>query len=175
MKGQLSNARATHRLTVTRMLKSMVLRTPCLAVIGAVLVSACSSGSTTNSLSGAPGTGTSSSAPAAVKKYGCQNCHGTDMSGVTVPLTMQASGVDLYPPNLTPDVDTGIGHWTDGQLELAIKNGVDDKGEVLCPQMKHFSSITADEMAETIKFLRALPAVKKTIPGSICPPLKTAQ
>lgn len=142
----------------------------CLTLLGAGV--ACSS-SSTNKLSGAPGTGTSDNAPAAVKKYGCQNCHGTDMSGVTVALTMQPDGVDLYPPNLTTDQATGIGTWTDGQLEFAIKNGVDKDGLVLCPQMKHFSQITPEEMSETIKFLRGLPSVKKDIPGSICPPLKT--
>ena len=142
----------------------------CLTLLGGGV--ACSS-SSTNKLSGTPGTGTSDNAPAAVKKYGCQNCHGTDMSGVTIPLTNQPSGVELYPPNLTIDQTTGIGTWTDGQLELAIKNGVDKDGEVLCPQMKHFAAITADEMTETIKFLRGLPPIKKTVPGSICPPLKT--
>ncbi len=138
-----------------------------------IVSGAACSGSSTNNLSGAPGTGTSNNAPAAVKKYGCQNCHGTDMSGVTVPLTMQPSGVNLYPPNLTTDQTTGISTWTDGQLQFAIQNGVDKDGLVLCPQMKHFSQITADEMTETIKFLRGLPPIKKTIPGSICPPLKT--
>jgi len=143
--------------------------------LGLILIGvACSSSSSNNSLNGGPpGTGTSDNAPAAVKKYGCQNCHGTDMSGVTVPLTNYPSGVELYPPNLTTDQTTGIGTWTDGQLEYAIQNGVDNQGEVLCPQMKHFATITADEMSETIKFLRSLPPIKKTIPGSICPPLKT--
>lgn len=146
---------------------------PLLLGLSVVVSGAACSGSSTNSLAGTPGTGTSDNAPAAVKKYGCQNCHGTDMSGVTVPLTMQPSGVDLYPPNLTTDQTTGIGTWTDGQLQFAIQNGVDKDGLVLCPQMKHFSQITADEMSETIKFLRGLPPIKKTIPGSICPPLKT--
>jgi hypothetical protein len=97
------------------------------------------------------------------------------MAGVTTPLPAATyPGTQLYPPNLTPDQDTGIGTWTDGQLELAIRNGVDNNGEVLCPQMKHFASITEDDMTATIAWLHALKPVAKKIPGSICPPLKTA-
>jgi hypothetical protein len=154
--------------------KSLLLSVAAVALVTA----ACNSSGNTNSLNGqAPGTGSTGNEPAPVKKYGCQNCHGTDMAGVTNPLP----GYDpnkLYPPNLTPDA-TGIGTpsnggWTDGQLEYAIRNGVDNNGEVLCPQMKHFSDITEPDMMATIAWLRQLKPVKKTIPGSICPPLKTA-
>jgi hypothetical protein len=143
-----------------------------------VIVAACNSSGNSNNLTGhAPGTGSTGSEPAPVKTYACQNCHGTDMSGVTSPLPGYDPNM-LYPPNLTPDA-TGIGTpstmgWTDQQLEYAIRNGVDNNGEVLCPQMKHFKDMTESDMTTVISWLRSLKPVKKTIPGSICPPLKTA-
>jgi hypothetical protein len=150
-----------------------------LAAGALLVVAACNSNSNTNNLTGQhpAGTGSTGNEPAAVKTYGCQNCHGTDMSGVTSPLPDYTPN-QLYPPNLTPDA-TGIGTansngWTDQQLEYAIRNGVDNNGEVLCPQMQHFKNMTESDMTTVIAWLRSLKPVKKNIPGSICPPLKTA-
>jgi len=108
----------------------------------------------------------------AVAYRGCPKCHGSDMAGSTAPLPNQPAGVALYPPNLTPDPATGVGQWTDLQLHDAIVDGVDKEGLRLCPQMKHYGTMTDAEVAAIIGYMRALPAVNKVIPGSSCPPLK---
>jgi hypothetical protein len=109
----------------------------------------------------------------------CPACHespnpATDgvMAGAPAPLPGFASNIKLYGPNLTPDNDTGIGAWTDDQLANAIRNGIDDQGERLCPQMQHFADMPDAEMQSIISFLRALPAVHNVVTRSTCPPLK---
>lgn len=121
----------------------------------------------------------------AVQKRQCTNCHGNDMSGSTTPLpdippTALGETVELYPPNLTSD-ETGAappdkgGHWTDDALALAIRKGIDDESQTLCPQMKHFSEMSDFEVYSIVLYLRSLPPVKREVPRSVCPPTKTKE
>jgi hypothetical protein len=95
------------------------------------------------------------------------------MAGTTTRLPDEPTGVELYSPNLTPDNETGIGLWNDSQLSLAIRDGIDQEGRRLCPQMKHYADMQDRELASIVAYLRSLPPVKKVIPESVCPPLKT--
>jgi hypothetical protein len=97
------------------------------------------------------------------------------MAGATTALAQQDPGVELYPPNLTNDEETGVGTWTDDNLANAIRTGLDKEGLNLCPQMKHFADMSDYEAYSIVKYLRALPPVKNKVPRSICPPLKTRE
>jgi len=95
------------------------------------------------------------------------------MSGALTPIPGDfGTGVTLYGPNLTPDMTTGIGSWTDGQLTTAILDGIDNQGERLCPEMSHFPGMDTTELTSIIAFLRALPPVVHPSTPSVCPPLK---
>ncbi len=121
----------------------------------------------------------------AVKKRKCAECHTDNMSGATKALPGQTDvRVELYPPNLTPDPETGIGlavtmpdpmkkSYTDELLARAIRNGQDNDDLELCPQMKHFADMTDFEVYSIVKYLRSLPPVKNKVLRSVCPPLKT--
>ena len=114
----------------------------------------------------------------AVQKRRCVNCHNSSkgtMAGATAPLPQQPEGVELYPPNLTNDKDTGVGNWSDDQLATAIRTGLDHEGLNLCPQMKHFADMSDYEVYSIVKYLRSLPVVVNKIPRSVCPPLKTKE
>ena len=114
----------------------------------------------------------------AVTRRRCVNCHNSEkgtMAGATAPLPQDDPNVELYPPNLTNDKETGIGTWTDDQLATAIRTGLDKEGLNLCPQMKHFADMSDFEAYSIVKYLRALPPVVNEIPRSICPPLKTRE
>jgi len=110
----------------------------------------------------------------------CPACHqGPDpqttgvMSGAIDPIPGDfGTGVVLYGPNLTPDMTTGIGSWTDDQIQTAILYGIDNQGEHLCPEMSHFPDMGTDEVQSIIAFLHTLPAVSHQTMGSVCPPLK---
>jgi mono/diheme cytochrome c family protein len=104
-----------------------------------------------------------------VAHHGCAGCHQGDaasgtLSGRPTPLP----GSTVYGPNLTPDKDTGLGGWTDAQILGAIKNGTDDEGASLCPQMPRFADLTAADGKAVVAYLRSLTAVTLEIPGSEC-------
>jgi hypothetical protein len=144
--------------------------------ISVAIAVACSSSSTSGPIGGGGGNATGAThGESLVDSYGCRQCHGDDMAGQTTALSLTGTVgrcVALYPPNLTPDNDTGIGSWSDAQIAGAIINGVDNQGLSLCPQMKHYKDAGVDDVNDMVAYLRGLPAVKKTIPGSTCPPLK---
>ena len=95
------------------------------------------------------------------------------MSGALTPVQGQwPMGVTLYGPNLTPDMTTGIGAWTDEQITNAILNGIDNQGERLCPEMGHFPSMGQDEVTSIIGYLHSLKPVVHQVQTSSCPPLK---
>jgi len=96
------------------------------------------------------------------------------MSGAITPVSGQPMGVVLYGPNLTPDMTTGIGGWTDEQITNAILNGIDNQGERLCPEMGHFPDMQQDEVNSILGYLHSLKPVMNQPPESICPPLKQA-
>ena len=107
------------------------------------------------------------------------------MSGATKPLvvkTVTDPRVILYPPNLTPDIATGLGDptatdpakrgFTDDLLARAIREGYDRNDQKLCPQMQHYPEMSDFEVYSIVKYLRSLPAVTNKVPHSVCPPLK---
>jgi len=96
----------------------------------------------------------------------CASCHGADLAGSDTPIG--AGGALAYPPNLTPDPDTGLGSWSDDDVARAITTGVDDEGATLCNAMPRFGSIGADDLASLVAYLRSLPAVAHDVPESEC-------
>jgi mono/diheme cytochrome c family protein len=107
----------------------------------------------------------------AVASYACATCHQSSnsadgvLSGQTTPV---AGTTTVYGPNLTPDMDTGLGSWTDDQIKAAIRTGVDDEGEMLCPQMMRYSTLSDSQVSDIVAYLRSIPAVHREIPESSC-------
>jgi hypothetical protein len=165
-----------------------------LATLGAAACSSSSSSSSGDAANdGGPDPSTSREASTAAKgaeavvKRKCVICHGDNMAGATKPIqgVTTDTRVELYPPNLTPDIETGLGDptnpdpakrgYTDDLLARAIRNGLDKDDLELCPQMKHFADMTDFEVFSIVKYLRSLPPVKQKILRSVCPPLKTKE
>lgn len=149
-----------------------------------------SSGTTEVNGPGAIAAATVAKGEEAVGKRRCATCHDSPagtMAGATTPLKAQLDGTpitnaQLYPPNLTPDIETGLGDpndpvkgYTDTRLADAIRVGKDRDGLKLCPQMQHNPDMSDFEVYSIIKYLRSLPPKKNKVPRSICPPLKTGE
>jgi hypothetical protein len=103
----------------------------------------------------------------AVAQRGCDQCHSSSVgtfAGNSVPV----SGTQAYAPNITPDLDTGVGSWTDEHLMRAIRFGVDDEGATLCSQMPRATDMSDTEAADIVAYLRSLPPVKNQVPESSC-------
>lgn len=76
--------------------------------------------------------------------------------------------------NLTPDPDTGLGRWTDGEILRAMREGVDREGKALFPIMPygHLRHMSDEDAKAVVAYLRSLPAVRNEIPAKkLNPPL----
>ena len=74
----------------------------------------------------------------------------------------------VVPPNITPDVETGIGTWTDGEKVRAIREGVDKDGRTLFPMMPYgsFRNMSDEDVYSLVAYLGTLPAVKRRQPAT---------
>jgi len=68
--------------------------------------------------------------------------------------------------NITPDVETGLGAWTDGEIIRAVREGVDHQGEGLFPIMPYFiyRNVADDDMEAVVAYLRSMEPVKSVRP-----------
>jgi mono/diheme cytochrome c family protein len=111
---------------------------------------------------------------AVAKKYNCGTCHNPEkatdgiLSGQMSPRPMTMA----YGANLTPDKDTGILDWTDDDIITAVRTGIDDEGDELCLAMPRFKTMGDGDAHDLVAYLRSLKAVNRTIPDSMCPPIK---
>ena len=64
----------------------------------------------------------------------------------------------LAASNLTPDPETGLGKWSDGEIIRAIREGVDREGKALFPIMPygHFRHMSDDDVQSIVAYLRTL-------------------
>lgn len=64
-------------------------------------------------------------------------------------------------PNITQDVETGIGGWTDDEIARAIQEGISKSGQALFPVMPYmnFRDLDDEDLASIVVYLRTVPAV----------------
>ena len=86
----------------------------------------------------------------------CYRCHGDNLAGRS------------FYRNITPEIETGIGAWTDKQIATAVLGAVGPNGEIFCATMPLYSGFKAQEVADLIAYLRLVPAVKNQI-VPVCP------
>ncbi len=84
---------------------------------------------------------------------------------------MGLKGFKLCAPNITSDVETGIGGWTDGEVMRAIREGVNKHGTALFPVMPYteYASLADDDVRAVVAYLRTLPPVNNKVPERILP------
>lgn len=111
---------------------------------------------------------------------GCIYCHTPhDWAAPGTPMLAGMSGggavlpyADLpgriVAPNLTPDPETGAGHWTDDQLARAIREGVGHDGRALFPIMpyQHYHNMSEEDLASVVVYLRSLSPVHNPLPAT---------
>ena len=74
----------------------------------------------------------------------------------------------IVAPNLTPDMATGAGAWSDDQFARAIREGIGHDGRALFPIMPytHYRAMSDEDVASVIVFLRSLPPVSNKLPST---------
>jgi hypothetical protein len=122
-----------------------------------------------------------------VELLGCASCH-TDGalvgnpnysrhlagSGTGIaysnPLREKNPGI-VYPSNLTPDRETGIGSWTDEAILRMIQAGTNPSGGHSVPVMPwpSYAKINDEDLLAIVAYLRNLPAVNHKVPANVAP------
>ena len=122
-----------------------------------------------------------------VELLGCGSCHtdgaligepdmqrqlaGSDTGlAFTSPLTEANPGV-IYPPNITPDSETGIGDWSDIEIANSIRAGV---GRHVNRRMKTmpwpgYAKMTDDDVDAIVSYLRSIKPVRHSVPARVEP------
>jgi len=75
-------------------------------------------------------------------------------------------GAGFY-PNITPDVETGIGSWDTDAIKAAIRDGKDKDGKTLCATMERYT-FTDAELSDIVVLLTHLTPVHNKISAK-CP------
>jgi mono/diheme cytochrome c family protein len=109
---------------------------------------------------------------------GCSYCHSEHdwnqpgqpvlpgREGVGEPIPFGGLPGSVVAPNLTPDIQTGAGSWTDDQLARAIREGIGHDGRALFPLMAYprFRTMSDEDLASVVVYLRSLPPVQHDLP-----------
>ena len=78
---------------------------------------------------------------------------------------IEDSNFTAYSANITPDVETGIGGWTDGEIIRAIREGVnkDDKTLFLLMPYIFYKDMSDNDVKAIVAYLRTVPPVKNKV------------
>jgi mono/diheme cytochrome c family protein len=109
----------------------------------------------------------------------CTGCHtpGTmlgkpDMSralaGSDVGFQIPNLGI-FYPPNLTPDRETGLGQWSEADIVKAVRTGERPDGRLLVPIMPYhsYSKLTDQDAFALAAYLKSLKPIRNAVPPMV--------
>ena len=70
----------------------------------------------------------------------------------------------IYSKNLTPDLETGIGRYTDAQIARMLRFSVRPDGKASVQLLMPFANLSDGDLTAVISYLRAQPAVRNPVP-----------
>lgn len=88
----------------------------------------------------------------------------------TNPLVQRNPGI-VYPANLTPDIETGIGSWSVADIVAMIRTGVDKHSGQTLPVMPwpSYAQIKVEDATAIAAYLKSLPPVSHRVPFNVQP------
>jgi len=110
----------------------------------------------------------------------CVECHtpgilsggnpGPDLAGSEVGYEIPGLGI-FHGANLTPDIETGIGSWSEEDIITAIRTGERPDGRILAAAMpwRAFTSLSDSDAKALAAYLRSLEPVINKVPGPFGP------
>lgn len=110
----------------------------------------------------------------------CDGCHSErDFSRLGGPVNVGGRGKggvlpleglpgQVNAPNITPDTETGIGTWTDGEKIRAIREGISKDGHMLFPLMPYpgYRFLSDSDVQSLVAYMNTLPAIRNYVPRS---------
>lgn len=114
---------------------------------------------------------------------GCDDCHTPGGFYGAQDHTRRLSGSELgwngpwgtsYPRNLTPDVATGLGSWSEHDIVKALRTGVRPDGSVLLPPMPwpNYAQLSDEDAFAIAAYLKSLPPIAHRAPPVLPPDRK---
>jgi mono/diheme cytochrome c family protein len=100
----------------------------------------------------------------------CTACHGEVGDHGEEPNLVGGLAFDLpvgtvYTRNITPDVKTGIGRYTDPEIARVLRYAVHPSGRAMLPFMP-FADMTDEDLTAIISYLRSRPPIEHVVPAS---------
>jgi mono/diheme cytochrome c family protein len=88
------------------------------------------------------------------------------LAGSEVGFEIPGVGV-FYPPNLTPDPETGLGRWTEAEIITAVRTGARPDGRLLVPIMPYhsYAKLTDADARALAAYLKSLKPVRNRTPA----------
>jgi Cytochrome c len=99
---------------------------------------------------------------------GCKSCHKPNPDVAGLDQNLPSGGAPfktpigiLYPPNLTPDIGTGIGAWSDIEFVNAVQRGISRDGQYLIPAFPYtsYAKMPVEDVLDIRAYLISLPPV----------------
>ena len=78
--------------------------------------------------------------------------------------------------NITPDPDTGLGRWTDGEKIRAIREGISRNGRALFPVMPYtnYRRMSDQDVESLVAYMNTLDPTRNSLPSSRVNPIVSA-
>lgn len=100
---------------------------------------------------------------------GCIACHTSEDQGAKPLAGGRALETDFgtfYPPNITPDPETGIGGWTEEQFTTALTHGLSPSGDPLYPAFPYtsYAGMTKQDVSDLFAYLQSIEPVRNEVP-----------
>ncbi|HLT91064.1 MAG TPA: cytochrome c [Woeseiaceae bacterium] len=88
----------------------------------------------------------------------------------TNPVAFSRPGV-VFPPNITPDPDTGIGRWSREQIAAAIRVGAGrhGRGRILVMPWPAYARLTDEDVYAIVDYLRSIEPINSRVPENVPP------
>jgi mono/diheme cytochrome c family protein len=102
---------------------------------------------------------------------GCISCHEGEGGSLSGGLALDSDFGTFYAPNITPDVETGIGGWVGRDFLLALKHGRSPGGGFYYPAFPYqsYAGMTDEDVLAIGTYLLAQPAVRSEAPANELP------
>lgn len=93
----------------------------------------------------------------------------------TNPMRFRNPGV-VFPPNITPDDDTGIGRWSNSEIVAAIRAGYGRHGssKIAVMPWQSYASLTNADVLAIVGYLRSIEPVRHRVPDNVPAGRKTS-
>ncbi len=107
---------------------------------------------------------------------GCGNCHTPHLPDLSLDPSKKFSGAfvikepvfEAHAANITPDLETGIGSWSEDDIVHAIRNGQRPDGKYLGPPMSFgwYRGMSDTDVHAIAAYIKSVPAIRNVVPKS---------